>query len=381
MDNISKQTYASPFRIMAVFGTRPEAIKLAPLIKLLKTDTRFAMIVTITAQHREMLDSVLSLFHIVPDFDLNIMSADQTLTDISSRVVQGLDSIILSVKPDLIIVHGDTTTAMAASLSSFYHRIPVAHVEAGLRTGRMDSPFPEEMNRRVTAVLSDIHFAPTESARKNLIQENIDDRKIFVTGNTVIDALLSVVNEKYSFTDPVMEALFQSDSKILLLTCHRRENLGERMFSIFRALRRILSESRQISLVFPVHMNPRVREIACLVFHDMENVFLVEPMEYLPFVKLMNRAYFIITDSGGIQEEAPSLCKPVLVIRDTTERPEAVISGAVRLIGMEEETVYKEIRNLLHQPDLYLEMSTRINPYGDGQACARIADAIAGHYL
>ncbi|MFA5537456.1 MAG: UDP-N-acetylglucosamine 2-epimerase (non-hydrolyzing) [Bacillota bacterium] len=369
-------------KIMTVFGTRPEAIKMAPLVKELKQTPGFNCLVAVTAQHREMLDGVLEIFQLRPDYDLDIMKSGQTLTQITSRVIIGLEEILVAEKPDLVLVHGDTSTTFAASLAAFYHKIPVGHVEAGLRTSNKYSPYPEEMNRRLTGVIADWHYAPTQEAKSNLLKENISPQKIFVTGNTVIDALLTTVqNAEGQFTylnrwEAEKIAALSPSRKILLLTAHRRENLGGPMKEIFGALDRIVAEFPQVELIFPVHKNPLVRELAQNILGANSRIHLIEPLDYAPFVNLMNRAHLILTDSGGLQEEAPALGKPVLVLRDTTERPEAVKAGTVALVGTDGEAVYNQTKALLTNDKLYSQMAEAVNPYGDGQASRRIAAAI-----
>ncbi len=360
-------------KIICVFGTRPEAIKMAPLVKALEASPDHHCQVVVTAQHREMLDQVLRLFDITPDFDLNIMKAGQTLEEITSRALLGLADIYRAQKPDLVLVHGDTTTTFAGALGAFYEQIPVGHVEAGLRTGNRYSPFPEEINRMLTGRLADVHFAPTEGSRSNLLAEGIQPDTITVTGNTVIDALLMTADRPFDLGKvPGLERLDPA-KKILLVTSHRRENLGEKMEQIFRAVSCLAREfDDEIQVVFPVHLNPRVQELARKHLEAEPNVLLIEPLDYQPFVALMKASYLILTDSGGIQEEAPSLGKPVLVLRDTTERPEAVEAGTVKLCGTDFQSVYGAARALLTVPEQYQAMAEAVNPYGDGQACGRI---------
>ncbi|MGI5874832.1 MAG: non-hydrolyzing UDP-N-acetylglucosamine 2-epimerase [Bacillota bacterium] len=362
-------------KVMLVFGTRPEAIKMAPLVKALEEDGRFETVVAVTAQHREMLDMVLELFEIVPDYDLNIMKRGQDLYDITASVLTGLKTVLRECRPDILLVHGDTTTTMAASLAGFYENVPVGHVEAGLRTGNKRSPWPEEINRRVTDVIADYYFAPTELNRDNLLQENVPAEKIFVTGNTVIDALHMAVKIRYDLGLCGLGDL-DPEKKLVLLTCHRRENWGEPMERIFAAVARLAAERDDIEVVFPVHKNPLVREIAGKHLSGLANVRMIEPLDYHPFSTLMDRAYLVLTDSGGIQEEAPSLGKPVLVLRDTTERPEAVAAGTVKVAGTDEETILEETKKLLFDEAAYQRMAMRKNPYGDGTACRRIIEAI-----
>lgn len=363
-------------KVITVFGTRPEAIKMAPLVKQLRATSQIRCVVAVSAQHREMLDGVLELFGIIPDYDLDIMREGQTLSQITWRVLEGLGEVFRREQPDLVLVHGDTTTTFAASLAAFYEQIPVGHVEAGLRTGNKYSPFPEELNRRLTGVIADWHFAPTEQARQNLLQENVDPNAIFVTGNTVIDALLDTVDRMGEVVEEPELRKIDFDKKILLLTAHRRENLGEPMKDIFLALKQIVAEHPDVELVFPVHKNPRVRSIARDVLEGEPRVHLIEPLDYEHFVYLMHRSHIILTDSGGLQEEAPALGKPVLVLRNTTERPEAVEAGTVKLVGTDREQIYRQTKTLLTDRSHYQEMAEAVNPYGDGQAARRIVEAI-----
>jgi len=370
----------NPKKVMVVFGTRPEAIKMAPVIRALQQKAEILCQVTVTAQHREMLDQVLELFKIVPDFDLNLMKQGQTLTDITTRVLCGLREVFQLELPDLVLVHGDTTTTFVAALAAFYSQIPVGHVEAGLRTGNKYSPFPEEMNRKLASVLTDFHFAPTETAKRNLLLEGVEPEKIFVTGNTVIDALLSTMKPEYSFLDPHIQRILEQgkEMRMILVTTHRRENLGEPMRQIYQALRSTLEMFPDTYVIFPVHKNPKVRKVVTEVLGSHPRVNLVEPLDYEPFVNLMARSHLILTDSGGIQEEAPSLGIPVLVVRDTTERPEAVEAGTVSLVGTEYNSVFMEMKRLLSNQNAYKKMSLASNPYGDGRAAGRIAEIISG---
>lgn len=365
-------------KVLSVFGTRPEAIKMAPLVKELeKYPEEIQSQVAVTAQHREMLDQVLSLFKIKPQYDLDIMRDQQSLAQITIRALEGLDKVYEEVKPDLVLVHGDTSTTFVATLAAFYRQIPVGHVEAGLRTGNKYSPFPEEMNRRLTGVLADWHFAPTATAKENLLKEGVKEEQIFVTGNTVIDALLATVNPQYPVESiPGLENLDFAKNKVLLITAHRRENWGQPMAQIFQALRRIVLEFPEVQVVFPVHKNPRVRTVVQEVLGDLERVRLIEPLDYEPFVNLMYKSFLVLTDSGGLQEEAPSLGKPVLVLRDTTERPEAVEAGTVSLVGTGFAQVYGEIKRLLTDSRYYQAMANAVNPYGDGKAAQRIVGNI-----
>lgn len=362
-------------KVMTVFGTRPEAIKMAPVVKELLRHKEFETKVCLTAQHREMLDQVVDLFHLPVDYDLDIMKSGQTLYDITSRVLLGLKEVFQKEKPDYVLVHGDTTTTFTAALAAFYQQIPVAHVEAGLRTGNLASPFPEEANRQLTGVLTNLHFAPTETARQNLLREGKDDDSIFVVGNTVIDALFHTVKEDYHFEDKEIEAL-EEEKRVILVTTHRRENLGAPMHHVYRALRRLVETVPHTEVVFPVHRNPLVREAVEEELEGVPGIHLVEPMEYEPFTNLMARSALVLTDSGGIQEEAPSLGKPVLVLRDTTERPEAVEAGTVKLVGTEEERIYEEAHRLLTDEKAYRTMAEAVNPYGDGKSAYRIAETL-----
>lgn len=363
-------------KVMTVFGTRPEAIKMAPVVlELQKHADRIQTIVAVTAQHRQMLDQVLDLFQITPDYDLDIMSQGQTLYDITTKSLMGLKDILAKEKPDLVLVHGDTTTTFAGALASYYQQVPVGHVEAGLRTGDIYSPFPEEMNRKLTGAIAAIHFAPTATAKANLLKENVNPSHIYVTGNTVIDALMMTVAGDYDFGDDLKDVDFHNH-RVILLTTHRRENLGEPMRHIYKALRRIIEEIPDTEIVFPVHRNPLVRKVVEEELAGVDRIHLIDPMEYEPFANLMSLSSLVLTDSGGIQEEAPSLGKPVLVLRNTTERPEAVEAGTVRLIGTDKDVVYAETKRLLTDQAAYDAMSNAVNPYGDGKASQRIVQAI-----
>lgn len=363
-------------KIMAIFGTRPEAIKMAPLVLELKNDPELQPIVVVTAQHREMLDSVLETFDITPDYDLDIMKQGQTLSEVTSRVLGGLESVIQEAKPDMILVHGDTTTTFAGSLAAFYNEVAIGHVEAGLRTWNKYSPFPEEMNRQMTGVLADLHFSPTDQSKHNLLQENKKDESIVVTGNTAIDALSTTVNENYE-----SEIINRHEGKrIVLLTAHRRENIGQPMENIFKAVRRIVEEHEDVVVVYPMHKNPKVREIAGQLLSNHSRIELIEPLEVIDFHNFAANSHLILTDSGGVQEEAPSLGKPVLVLRNTTERPEGVEAGTLKLVGVEEENVYRETKKLLNDQSLYEDMSIAQNPYGDGLASKRICENIKYYF-
>lgn len=363
-------------KVMTVFGTRPEAIKMAPVVlELQKHADRIQTIVAVTAQHRQMLDQVLDLFQITPDYDLDIMSQGQTLYDITTKSLMGLKDVLAKEKPDLVLVHGDTTTTFAGALASYYQQVPVGHVEAGLRTGDIYSPFPEEMNRKLTGAIAAIHFAPTATAKANLLKENVNPSHIYVTGNTVIDALMTTVAGDYDFGDDLKDVDFHNH-RVILLTTHRRENLGEPMRHIYKALRRIIEEIPDTEIVFPVHRNPLVRKVVEEELAGVDRIHLIDPIEYEPFANLMSLSSLVLTDSGGIQEEAPSLGKPVLVLRNTTERPEAVEAGTVRLIGTDKDVVYAETKRLLTDQAAYDAMSNAVNPYGDGKASQRIVQAI-----
>lgn len=363
-------------KVMTIFGTRPEAIKMAPLVKELEKRKEIKSIVCVTAQHREMLDQVLSIFKITPDYDLNIMKQGQTLSEITSRVLMGLEEIIKKENPHIILVHGDTTTTFAGALAAFYNKVDIGHVEAGLRTYNKYSPFPEEANRLMVDRLTDMYFAPTEVSKQNLLKENISEEKIYVTGNTAIDAM------KYTINDNYQNEIFDwiGEDKLILLTAHRRENLGEPMYNIFRAIKRIVEDNDNIKVVYPIHKNPLVRQIAKEVIGNHENIKIIEPLEVIDFHNIINKSYLILTDSGGIQEEAPSLGKPVLVLRDTTERPEGITAGTLKLVGTNEEKIYQETMNLLNDKEAYEKMSHASNPYGDGFTSERIVDAIINKY-
>ena len=359
---------------MTVFGTRPEAIKMAPVVRALKSKpTKFDVKVTVTGQHREMLDQVLEFFQITPDHDLDIMRHGQTLTDITSRVLSGLEKVISAESPDIVLVHGDTTTTFAASLAAFYQQVAVGHVEAGLRSYDLYNPFPEEMNRRLTGALATFHFAPTQSAAEHLAGEGVSRSHVFLTGNTVIDALLGTVRDDYIFRNPVLKNLDFAEERVILMTTHRRENWGLPMRRIFTAVRQLIQSFPDVRVVFPVHRNPRIREVAESALSDLPRVNLIEPPAYEEFVNLMARAYFLLTDSGGLQEEAPSLEKPVLVLRDTTDRPEGVQAGTALLVGTDTGRIVKEATRLLTDQQAYSTMAKAPNPYGDGQAAERIA--------
>ena len=364
-------------KVMSVFGTRPEAIKMAPLVKALERDERFESIVCVTAQHREMLDSVLEIFDIKPQYDLNIMAHGQTIIDISNKVLKGVDEVIKKCNPNIVLVHGDTSTTLNGALAAFYNKVPIGHVEAGLRSYDLYSPFPEEANRKLTGIITNLHFAPTKTNENNLISEGINSERIFITGNTVIDALISVVNENHIFEDKTLNNIDFNNKKVILLTTHRRENWGEPMENIFKAIIELINENENIEVIFPMHKNPSIRELAHKYFDEyLDKVHLIEPLEYVEFTNLMAKVYLIMTDSGGIQEEAPALGKPVMVLRTETERPEAVEAGTVKLAGIEKETIVKIANELVNNNDEYKKMAQANNPYGDGKSCGRILDIL-----
>lgn len=354
---------------MLVFGTRPEGIKMCPLVKELKKHEQFETIVCVTGQHREMLQQVLDVFGVIPDYDLEIMKEEQTLYSITTSILEKIKPVLESEKPDVVLVHGDTTTTFATSLAAFYSNIPIGHVEAGLRTYNLQSPFPEEFNRQAVSIVSNFNFAPTEQAKQNLLSEGKPESTIFVTGNTAIDALHTTITESYYH--PILD--WVGDNRLILLTAHRRENLGTPMEHMFKAVKRVLQEHEDVKVIYPIHKNPKVREVARRIFGDEKRIRLIEPLEVIDFHNFMKRSYMILTDSGGVQEEAPSLGKPVLVMRDTTERPEGVEAGTLKLVGTEEETIYEEFSSLLSDENRYKQMSEASNPYGDGFASERIA--------
>ncbi len=363
-------------KVLTVFGTRPEAIKMAPLVKKLKEERTIESVLCVTAQHREMLDQVLELFGLIPDYDLNIMKPNQSISMITANVLLGLEEVFQKEKPDIVLVHGDTTTTFAAALAAFYHQISIGHVEAGLRTYDKYSPYPEEMNRVMTGHLADLHFSPTKRNRENLLREGIKEERIFITGNTVIDALLEIADKPYQFEDKTLAGIDFEHKRVITVTCHRRENLGENMEHIFSAVRRIGDEFDDVEIIYPVHLNPKVRETAGRILAGADNIHLIEPLQYQPFVNLQAKSYLIITDSGGMQEEAPSLGKPVLVVRKETERPEAVEAGTVKLAGVEQEMIYEMTKELLTDQAAYSKMAHAANPYGDGHACERIIEIL-----
>lgn len=358
--------------VMLVFGTRPEAIKMCPLVKELKSRPSIRTVVCVSGQHRQMLDQVLETFEVVPDYDLSIMKDKQTLFDVTTNILERIKAVLEEVKPDVVLVHGDTSTTFVTALACFYMQIPVGHVEAGLRTYNIYSPYPEEFNRQAVGIIAKYNFSPTEQARQNLLNEGKDASTIYVTGNTAIDALKTTVREEY--THPELE--WAEGSRLILLTAHRRENLGQPMYNMFRAIKRVVDENPDLKVIYPIHMNPLVRQVAAEVFGDDPRFHIIEPLDVLHFHNFLARSHLILTDSGGIQEEAPSLGKPVLVMRDTTERPEGVAAGTLKLVGTNEETIYQEMNRLLTDPEAYNAMSRASNPYGDGFASQRIADIL-----
>ncbi len=360
--------------VMLVFGTRPEAIKMCPLVNELKGHSEINTLVCVTGQHRQMLDQVLEAFHVVPDYDLSIMKDKQTLFDITTNILNRIKAVLEKVRPDVVLVHGDTTTTFVTALACFYLQIPVGHVEAGLRTYNIYSPYPEEFNRQTVSIISRYNFAPTELSKQNLLREGKPESGIFVTGNTAIDALKTTVRQDYHHP----ELDWAAGSRLILITAHRRENLGEPMRQMFRAIRRVMDEHPDVKAIYPIHMNPAVRETADAILGGEERIHIIEPLDVLDFHNFMARSYLILTDSGGIQEEAPSLGKPVLVMRDTTERPEGIKAGTLKLVGTDEETIYTEFNRLLRDQDAYDAMAKASNPYGDGHACERIAKVLAG---
>lgn len=363
-------------KVMLVFGTRPEAIKMCPVIKELKTRKSIQTVVCVTGQHRQMLDAVLEVFDVKPDYDLSVMKERQTLFDITTCILNGMRDVLKKEKPDVVLVHGDTSTTFAVALACFYLQIPLGHVEAGLRTYDIFSPFPEEFNRQAVSIISAYNFAPTKRAFQNLLREGKDESKIWITGNTAIDALRTTI--KTAYEHPELD--WASDSRLILVTAHRRENLGNPMKNMFRAIRRVMDENKDIKVIYPIHMNPVVRETANEIFKNEERIHIIEPLDVLDFHNFMEHSYLILTDSGGIQEEAPSLGKPVLVMRDTTERPEGVEAGTLKLVGTEEETIYQQFSELLNDKSVYGAMSKSSNPYGDGHTSERIADILEFGY-
>ena len=364
-------------KVLSVFGTRPEAIKMAPLVKELERRNEIESIVCVTAQHREMLDQVLETFNIKPQYDLNIMKQGQTLGDITTRALTGLEKVIKECTPDIVLVHGDTTTTFAGALAAFYNQVAIGHVEAGLRTNDKYSPFPEEMNRQMVDCMTDMYFAPTGLSKENLLKENIDESKIYITGNTAIDAMATTVKDDYHHSELDW---IKDNERMILLTAHRRENLGEPMRHIYKAIKKIVDEFPDVKVIYPIHLNPKVREIANEIFAGIDRVRLIEPLEVFDFHNFINKSYMIMSDSGGVQEEAPSLGKPVLVLRDTTERPEGIDAGTLKLVGTDEDVIYEEAKRLLTDKNEYEKMSKASNPYGDGHASERIVDAIIRKY-
>ena len=361
-------------KVMLVFGTRPEAIKMCPLVNELKSREKIKTVVCVTGQHRQMLDMVLEAFDVEPDYDLSIMKDKQTLFDVTTSILNKIKDVLDKEKPDVVLVHGDTSTTFVTALACFYMQIPVGHVEAGLRTYNIYSPYPEEFNRQAVGIISKYNFAPTERSKQNLLNEGKDPSTIFVTGNTAIDALKTTVRENYSH--PELE--WANGSRLIVITAHRRENLGEPMKNMFRAILRVMEEHPDVKAIYPIHMNPAVRETADAILGGNDRIHIIEPLEVVDFHNLLNKSYMILTDSGGIQEEAPSLGKPVLVMRDTTERPEGIAAGTLKLVGTDEDVIYEHFKLLLEDKDAYESMSTASNPYGDGFACRRIADILEG---
>lgn len=368
-------------KALIVFGTRPEAIKMAPLVKALGSDEAFDTKVCVTAQHRDMLDQVMRIFDIKPDYDLNIFESGQTLTQITCRALSGLEGVIEEFAPDLILVQGDTTTVFAGALAAFYHQVKIGHVEAGLRSGNLYSPYPEEANRKLTGTITDFHFAPTQTSRQNLLKEGYDDTKIYVTGNTSIDALKQIADKEYHFESSELNKIDFENRKVIMMTCHRRENIGAPMENIFTALRMAIEENEDAEIIYPMHLNPKVREIARRILEDNSRIHLIDPLDYQPNINLMAKCYMVVTDSGGIQEEAPSLGKPVLVVRRETERPEGIEAGTAKLIGTGQDDVYREVTKLLRDKEEYARMANAVNPYGDGHAAEYIRDAIKKNML
>jgi UDP-N-acetylglucosamine 2-epimerase (non-hydrolysing) len=359
-------------KILTIFGTRPEAIKMAPVVKAINKSKKLKGLLCVTAQHREMLDQVLDVFDIKPDYDLNLMKHGQTLAQVTTRALLGLEEVFEEVEPDLVLVHGDTTTTLSGALAAFYHQIPLGHVEAGLRTWNKYSPWPEEINRQTVDNIADFLFAPTETSKENLLKEGKEESKIYITGNTAIDALQTTVSKNY--THPIFD--WVDNDRLVLLTAHRRENLGQPMYNIFKAVKKIVEEFEDIKVIYPIHLNPKIRKIADEVLKEEERIKIIEPLEVIDFHNFLNKAYIVLTDSGGIQEEAPSLGKPVLVLRDTTERPEGIKAGTLKLVGTDEDTIYKETKELLSNKKIYDKMSKAVNPYGDGTASKQIVEII-----
>lgn len=377
IDRRGENSMSNPIKVMTVFGTRPEAIKMAPLVlELQSRPESFEPIVVVTAQHRKMLDQVLDIFQVNPDYDLDIMQDGQTLADITTRILNGLDRVIKETKPDMVLIHGDTSTTFAASLAAYYNQVAIGHVEAGLRTWNKYSPFPEEMNRQLTGVLADLHFSPTEKAKQNLLNEDKQEEGIYVTGNTAIDALKTTVQEQYEH--PILNNL--DGKRLVLLTAHRRENIGDNMRQMFQAIKRLVEEHDDIQVVYPVHLNPVVKQLASEILGEEDRIMLIDPLSVVDFHNFIAKSYLILTDSGGIQEEAPSLGVPVLVLRDTTERPEGMEAGTLRLVGTKEEVIFETANEILSNQEAHDEMAKASNPYGDGLASKRIADAIQDYF-
>lgn len=363
-------------KVLTVFGTRPEGIKMSPVVKKLNENKDIEHRSCVTGQHREMLDQVMNIFNIKPYYDLNIFKGGQSISEITTKSLMGLEKVIDDFKPDLLLVQGDTTTVFAGALAGFYNGVKIGHIEAGLRSYDLYSPFPEEANRKLTGVVTNFHFAPTLKSKQNLLNEGFSESNIYITGNTAIDALLEVTKNEYTFENDFLNNLDYENKKIILLTSHRRENLGEPMENIFSAMLEIVEKNKDTEIIFPIHLNPKVREIANKIFKDNEKIHLIEPLDYLPFAHLQKKVYLIVTDSGGVQEEAPTLGKPVLVVRRETERPEGIEAGTAKLIGLEKENIFKEVNLLLNNKEEYQKMALAVNPYGDGQAAKRIVDII-----
>ncbi|WP_425446180.1 non-hydrolyzing UDP-N-acetylglucosamine 2-epimerase [Dethiothermospora halolimnae] len=363
-------------KVLSTFGTRPEAIKMAPVVKKLRENENVIDKICVTAQHREMLDQVLNVFNIKPDYDLNIFKPGQTLAEITTRALNGLEKVIKEFKPDVLLVHGDTSTTFAGALAGFYNNIKVGHVEAGLRSGNLYSPYPEEANRKLAGVITNYHFAPTEKSRLNLLNEGYEDSRIFITGNTQIDALFEVVDDEYVFENELLNSIDYKNKKIITMTAHRKENLGKPMENIFNAIKDVVLKNEDVEVIFPIHLNPKVRNIANPILKDLDRVHIIEPLDYLPFANLQARSYLIVTDSGGIQEEAPSLGKPILVARRETERPEGIEAGTAKLLGVERDNIFREIDTLVNNEEEYNKMSNAVNPYGDGKASERIVEIL-----
>ena len=370
----------SKIKVLTVFGTRPEGIKMSPVIKRLNDHDLIEHKSCVTGQHREMLDQVMDIFKIKPDYDLNIFKGGQSISEITTKSLMGLEKVIKEFKPDILLVQGDTTTVFAGALAGFYNGVKIGHIEAGLRSGDLYSPFPEEANRKLTGIVTNFHFAPTETSRENLLNEGYDDEDIYITGNTSIDALLEVTSKEYKFENEFLNNLDYNNKKIILLTSHRRENLGEPMENIFTAMKEIVEKHSDVEVIFPVHLNPKVRDIANKILGENEQIHLIEPLDYLPFAHLQKKVYLIVTDSGGVQEEAPTLGKPVLVVRRETERPEGIEAGTAKLIGLERENIFKQVDLLLNDSEEYEKMSTAVNPYGDGHASQKIVEIIVDEF-